>query len=73
MLFRSSARFSAVAAEYSKTPQVTSTRVYLEAMELILPRLKKLIVDTNSNLDLSVIGRQDSTTPPANAGGAAQR
>ena len=38
-----SARFAAVAAEYSKTLQVTSTRVYLEAMELILPRLKKLI------------------------------
>jgi modulator of FtsH protease HflK len=68
-----SARFEAVAAEYSKTPQVTSTRVYLEAMELILPRLKKLIVDANSNLDLSVIGRQDSVAPPASADGAAPR
>jgi modulator of FtsH protease HflK len=70
-----SARFTAVAAEYSKTPQVTSTRVYLEAMELILPKLKKLIVDANSNLDLSVIGRQDNSTatPPANADGATQR
>jgi membrane protease subunit HflK len=69
------ARFTAVAAEYGKTPQVTSTRVYLEAMELILPKLKKLIVDANSNLDLSVIGRQDSSTPtpPANADGATQR
>ena len=52
------ARFTAVAAEYRKAPQVTSTRAYLEAMELILPKLKKLIVDTNSNLDLSVIGKQ---------------
>jgi modulator of FtsH protease HflK len=70
-----SARFTAVAAEYSKTPQVTSTRVYLEAMELVLPKLKKLIIDGNSNLDLSVIGRQDSPTPaaPASTNGAAQR
>jgi membrane protease subunit HflK len=70
-----SARFTAVAAEYSKTPQVTSTRVYLEAMELVLPKLKKLIVDANSNLDLSVIGKEDSstaaTTPAAD--GAPQR
>jgi modulator of FtsH protease HflK len=70
-----SARFAAVAAEYTKTPQVTSTRVYLEAMELILPKLKKLIVDSTSNLDLSVIGRQENSAPapPANADGATQR
>jgi modulator of FtsH protease HflK len=70
-----SARFTAVAAQYGKTPQITSTRVYLEAMELILPKLKKLIVDANSNLDLSVIGRQDAATPApaANAEGAVQR
>jgi hypothetical protein len=54
---------------------VTSTRVYLEAMELILPKLKKLIVDGNSNLDLSLIGRQDISTPapPANSEGTTQR
>jgi membrane protease subunit HflK len=70
-----SARFTAVAAEYSKTPQVTSTRVYLEAMELILPKLKKLLVDGNSNLDLSLIGRQDGGAPatPSAADGAPQR
>jgi membrane protease subunit HflK len=70
-----SARFAAVAAEYSKTPQVTSTRVYLEAMELILPKLKKLLVDANTNLDLSVIGRQDGSPPVtgATADGATQR
>src|ERR1700722_10728853 len=70
-----SARFTAVAAEYSKTPQVTSTRVYLEAMELILPKLKKLVVDGNSNLDLSVIGRQDSSAPapPTSSEGTTQK
>ena len=72
-----SSRFTAVAAEYSKTPQVTSTRVYLEALEIVLPKLKKLIVDANSNLDLSVIGRQDNSPPSppaaANPDGTSQR
>jgi membrane protease subunit HflK len=59
------ARFDAVAAEYAKAPEVTSTRVYVEAMEQILPRLRKLIVDSNGNLDLSIIGKDDSSgTPP---------
>jgi modulator of FtsH protease HflK len=62
-----SSHFNAVAAEYSKNPQVTSTRVYLEALEIILPKLKKLIVDANSNLDLSVIGKQE------NSDGASQK
>jgi membrane protease subunit HflK len=65
-------RFNAVAAEYRKSPNVTSTRVYLEAMELVLPKLKKLVVDANSNLDLSVIGKQDNSTAPA-ADGVPQR
>jgi membrane protease subunit HflK len=62
--------FNAVAAEYSKNPDVTSTRVYLEVMELVLPKLKKLVVDGNSNLDLSVVGRQDTSTAPAAAAGS---
>jgi modulator of FtsH protease HflK len=61
--------FNAVAAEYRKNPSVTSTRVYLEAMELVLPKLKKLVVDPNSNLDLSVIGKQDNSPAPAPGSG----
>jgi modulator of FtsH protease HflK len=49
------ARFSAVAAEYTKAPQVTSQRLYIEALEQILPKIRKLIVDSNGNLDLSII------------------
>jgi membrane protease subunit HflK len=49
------ARFTAVAAEYAKAPEVTSQRLYIEAMEQILPRIRKLIVDANGNLDLSII------------------
>ena len=51
------ARFSAVAAEYAKAPQVTSERLYIEALEQILPKIRKLIVDPNGNLDLSIIRR----------------
>jgi modulator of FtsH protease HflK len=51
------ARFDAVAAEYAKAPLVTGTRAYVEAMEQILPRIKKLIVDSGQNIDLTVIGR----------------
>jgi membrane protease subunit HflK len=51
------ARFSAVAGEYEKAPDVTSTRLYIEALEQILPKIRKLIVDANGNLDLSIIRR----------------
>jgi membrane protease subunit HflK len=62
------ARFEAVAAEYAKAPKVTSTRAYVEAMEQILPKLKKLIVDSNGNVDLTVIRRDEgSGTNPSGA------
>jgi modulator of FtsH protease HflK len=61
-------RFSEVAAEYAKAPQVTSTRAYVEAMEQILPKIKKLIVDKNGNLDLTIVRRDsDKSTPPNGA------
>ena len=49
------ARFTAVAAEYAKAPEVTGERLYIEALEQILPRIRKLIVDPSGNLDLSII------------------
>ena len=58
------ARFSAVAAEYSKAPQVTSERLYIEALEQILPKIRKLIVDPNGNLDLSIIRKGDAARNP---------
>jgi membrane protease subunit HflK len=51
------ARFTEVAAEYQKAPEVTAERAYVEAMEQILPRIRKLIVDPNGNLDLTIIRR----------------
>ena len=50
-------RFTAVASEYAKAPEVTAGRYYIEAMEQILPKIRKLIVDGNGNVDLSIIER----------------
>jgi len=44
-------RFTQVAAEYAKAGQVNGHRLYLETMEQILPRIKKLIVDKSGNLE----------------------
>ena len=55
------ARFIAVAAEYAKAPQVNGHRLYVEAMEIILPKIKKLIVDKNGNLDLTIVRKGDGT------------
>jgi len=55
------ARFGEVVLEYAKAPKVTSTRAYVEAMEQILPKLKKLIVDSSGNVDLTVIRRDDNS------------
>src|SRR5579864_6049616 len=57
------ARFNQIAAEYSKAAQVTGHRLYLETMEQVLPRIKKLIVDKNGDLDLTIIRKGDP--PPA--------
>ena len=34
-------------AEDNKAPDVTRTRLYLEAMEKILPKLKKYVIDSD--------------------------
>ena len=40
-------RFLELMAEYNKAPDVTRTRLYLEAMEKILPKLKKYVIDSD--------------------------
>lgn len=57
-------RFTQVAAEYAKAPDVTGERLYVETMEQILPRIKKLIVDKNGNLDLTIIRKGDAPAAP---------
>ena len=56
------ARFTQVAAEYDKAAQVTGQRLYVETMEQILPKIRKLIVDQNGNLDLTIIRKGDTPT-----------
>jgi len=41
-------RFSAVLAEYTKAPEVTRKRLYLEAMENVLGQMDKIILDENT-------------------------
>lgn len=53
------ARFLALWSEYRKAKDVTEARIYLEAMEEILPRLKKVVVDAQSGqLDVGMVRRQ---------------
>lgn len=51
------ARFERLAGEYRRNPEVTRSRLYLETMEEVLPRLRKTIVDEGGNLDLTIIRR----------------
>lgn len=52
-------RFTQVAVEYGRAANVNGRRIYAEAMEEILPRIKKLIVDSRGNLDLTIIRKGD--------------
>ncbi len=53
------ARFLALLAEYRKAKDVTSARIYLEAMEELLPKIKKVIVDPRGGqLDVGMMQRQ---------------
>jgi hypothetical protein len=43
---------------------VTGQRLYLETMEQVLPKIRKLIVDANGNVDLSIISRDSPAAKP---------
>jgi membrane protease subunit HflK len=55
-----SSRFTQLAGEYRKNPGVMRSRLYLETMEQVLPRLKKTIVDSEGQLDMTIIRRDSS-------------
>jgi membrane protease subunit HflK len=50
-------RFRKLNDEYEKAREVTSQRMYVETMELVLPRIKKLILDRD--VDLSILRRPE--------------
>jgi membrane protease subunit HflK len=54
------ARFSQVAAEYARAADVNGRRLYAETMETILPRIKKLLVDSRGNLDLTILRKGEA-------------
>jgi len=52
------ARFEKLRAESSKAKEITEKRLYLEAMEEILPKVKKVVIDSSgpkSLMDLGII------------------
>jgi membrane protease subunit HflK len=50
------ARFSALLAEYSKAPEVTRRRIYIETLQAVLPGIgSKIIVDEQSNAILPLL------------------
>jgi membrane protease subunit HflK len=53
------ARFSGLAAEYAKAPRETSTRLYLETMDEVLPKLDKTIVGADpKSVDLQFVNKK---------------
>ncbi|MBM3793268.1 MAG: FtsH protease activity modulator HflK [Acidobacteria bacterium] len=54
------ARFVQVAEEYQRAAQVNGRRLYIETMEQVLPRIKKLIIDPAGNLDLTILRRGEA-------------
>jgi membrane protease subunit HflK len=63
-------RFTAVLSEYSKAPEVTRKRLYLETMEEVLGNVDKIILDGNASGQGGVVPylplnelRRNTTTP----------
>jgi membrane protease subunit HflK len=58
-------RFGAVSREYAAAPDITRTRLYLDAMADILPRLKLTVIDdTTGVLNLRNIGQPTADAAP---------
>ena len=61
-----SARFKSILLEYHQAPDVTRQRLYLEAMEDILPGIDKYIIDDETGgglLEILPIGGNTSALP----------
>ena len=55
------ARFSALLAEYSKAPEVTSRRIYIETLQDVLPGIRsKIIIDEQTRSVLPFLNFSDS-------------
>ncbi len=59
------AKFLALLSEYRKAKDVTRVRLYIEAMEELLPKIKKVIVDPRGGkLDIGMIRREPIGSTP---------
>ena len=54
------AYFGKLRAEYARAPEVTASRLYVESMERLLPKMRVIVADEsgNSPLDLSIVRKQ---------------
>ena len=57
-------RFTQVATEYQRAAAVNGRRLYLETMEQVLPKIRKLLVDSRGNLDLTIVRKQPESSKP---------
>ncbi|MFA0740489.1 MAG: hypothetical protein DFNUSKGM_000596 [Candidatus Fervidibacter sacchari] len=58
-------KFLALLSEYRKAKDVTKARLYIEAMEELLPKIKKVIVDPHGGkLDIGMIRREPTGSTP---------
>lgn len=56
------ARFTALLAEYSKAPEVTRRRIYIETMEAVLPGIRsKIVIDEQSRSILPLLNLTGKT------------
>jgi membrane protease subunit HflK len=61
------ARFVAIARQFETAPEITKTRLYLEALRELLPRIKLTVVDENAGIiNLKTLGGRgwDSISAP---------
>ena len=56
-------RFKAILSEYREAPDITRQRLYLDAMEKILPNVNKFIVDPGTNIVVVTEGAGSSILP----------
>jgi membrane protease subunit HflK len=58
------ARFSALLVEYQRAPEVTRRRLYLEAMEDVLPRVQKMVIEKGTTTVLPYLPQAAPVAPP---------
>jgi membrane protease subunit HflK len=59
-----SARFSAVLAEYQQAPAVTRSRLYLETLNEVLPRIGQVLMVQDGQMGPLPLLDVDRATPP---------